>query len=216
MSILVIDVGTSGLRASVVRDTGAIEHLRYEVFAPQSPAPGLVEFDAQLMRDAVLRVSTAALQAAGSVSAVGITNQRASTIMWDRATGIPCGPALGWQDLRTVMECIMARSEHNMSLAPNQTATKASWMLKNYSYSANVCFGTVDTWVAYVLSNGELHVTDHSNAAVTGLYDANSHKWSSRALDIMGVDVAMMPNVVPSSGVIGTASALPGAPPLQP
>ena len=214
MSILVIDVGTSGLRASVVRDTGVIEHLRYEAFAPQSPAPGLVEFDAQLMRDAVLRVSIAALQAAGSVSAVGITNQRASTIMWDRATGIPCGPALGWQDLRTVMECIMARSEHNLLLAPNQTATKASWMIKNYSHSANVCFGTVDTWVAYVLSNGDLHVTDHSNAAVTGLYDANSHKWSTRALNIMGIDVAMMPNVVASSGVIGAASALPGAPPI--
>jgi glycerol kinase len=143
MSVLVIDVGTSGLRASVVRDTGAIEHLQYEAFAPQSPAPGLVEFDAQLMRDAVLRVSAAALQAAGSVSAVGITNQRASTIMWDKATGIPCGPALGWQDLRTVMECIMARSEHNMSLAPNQTATKASWMLKNYSHNANV----LELWI---------------------------------------------------------------------
>lgn len=214
MSILVIDVGTSGLRASVVRETGAIEHLRYEAFAPISPMPGLVEFDALLMRDAVLRVSNSALQSAGAVSAVGITNQRASTIMWDRATGIPCGPALGWQDLRTVMECIMARSEHNLLLAPNQTATKASWMIKNYSHNTNICFGTVDSWVAYVLSNGELHVTDHSNAAVTGLYDASAHQWSSRALGIMGIDVAMMPNIVRSSGVIGAASALPGTPPI--
>lgn len=214
MSILVIDVGTSGLRASVVRETGAIEHLRYEAFAPISPMPGLVEFDARLMRDAVLRVSNSALQSAGAVSAVGITNQRASTIMWDRATGIPCGPALGWQDLRTVMECIIARSEHNLLLAPNQTATKASWMIKNYSHNTNICFGTVDSWVAYVLSNGELHVTDHSNAAVTGLYDASTHQWSSRALGIMGVDVAMMPNIVRSSGVIGAASALPGTPPI--
>lgn len=214
MSILVIDVGTSGLRASVVRETGAIEHLRYEAFAPISPMPGLVEFDALLMRDAVLRVSNSALQSAGAVSAVGITNQRASTIMWDRATGIPCGPALGWQDLRTVMECIMARSEHNLLLAPNQTATKASWMIKNYSHNTNICFGTVDSWVAYVLSNGELHVTDHSNAAVTGLYDASTHQWSSRALGIMGIDVAMMPNIVRSSGVIGAASALPGTPPI--
>lgn len=214
MSILVIDVGTSGLRASVVRETGAIEHLRYEAFAPISPMPGLVEFDALLMRDAVLRVSNSALQSAGAVSAVGITNQRASTIMWDRATGIPCGPALGWQDLRTVMECIIARSEHNLLLAPNQTATKASWMIKNYSHNTNICFGTVDSWVAYVLSNGELHVTDHSNAAVTGLYDASTHQWSSRALGIMGIDVAMMPNIVRSSGVIGAASALPGTPPI--
>jgi glycerol kinase len=214
MSILVIDVGTSGLRASVVNERGAIEHLRYEAFAPHSPTPGMVEFDAQLMRDAVLRVSTSALQSAGTVNAVGITNQRASTIMWDRTTGVPCGPALGWQDLRTVMECIMARSEHNMSLAPNQTATKAAWMIKNYPHNQNICFGTVDTWVAFVLSKGELHVTDHSNAAVTGLYDPNNHQWSSRALGAMGVDVAMMPRIVNSSGVVGVASALPGSPPI--
>ena len=96
MSILVIDVGTSGLRASVVRSTGKVDHLFYESLAPSSPVPGLVEFDAAIMRDAVLRVANASLSATGKVDAVGITNQRASALAWDKNTGIPIGPALGW------------------------------------------------------------------------------------------------------------------------
>ena len=105
------------------------------------------------------------------IDAVGITNQRASTIVWDRATGRPIGPALGWQDLRTVGECIMAKAEHGLALAPNQSATKVGWLLANAptARDRDLCFGTVDTWLAWVLSEGALHVTDHSNAAVTGL-----------------------------------------------
>ncbi len=171
VSVLVIDVGTSGLRASIVRADGSIDSFAYEAFAPVSPFPGLVEFDAGAMRDAVLRVATESLKIGGGVDGVGITNQRSSTILWDHDTGIPLGPALGWQDLRTVIRCIEVRSEHGLVLAPNQTATKASWMLKNYPVPdrSRVRIGTVDSWVAYVLSKGEVHITDFSNAAVTGL-----------------------------------------------
>ncbi len=216
MSVLVIDVGTSGLRAAVVRSNGSVDHLVYESFAPNSPVPGLVEFDASAMRDAVLRVASTSLKAAGAVDAVGITNQRASAIAWDRNTGQPIGPALGWQDLRTVMECITARSDHGLFLAPNQTATKADWMLKNYSIpnGAKICIGTVDTWVAFVLSRGELFVTDDTNAAVTGLWTLQDQSWSSRILDIFNIDSDMMPTIVRSSGVVGVASALDGAPPI--
>ena len=216
MSILVIDVGTSGLRAAVVRPTGNVEHLFYESLAPNSPVPGLVEFDATAMRDAVLRVANASLGAAGKVDAVGITNQRASCVAWDKNTGIPIGPALGWQDLRTVIECITARAEHGLYLAPNQTATKASWMLKNYAITsaASLCIGTVDTWVAFVLSQGQLFVTDDTNAAVTGLWTLQEQTWSPRILDIFGIDIEMMPTIVRSSGEVGNATALPGAPPI--
>lgn len=216
MSVLVIDVGTSGLRASIVCADGSVEHHVYEAFSPTSPFPGLVEFDAVAMRDAVLRVARTSLAANGAVDGVGITNQRASTIVWDHDTGVPIGPALGWQDLRTVMECITARAEHGLVLAPNQTATKASWMLKNYPVSdrTRIRIGTVDSWVAYVLSKGELHVTDFSNAAVTGLLSSTTSSWSTQALDLMGLDISMMPTVVHSSGIVGRAHALVGAPPI--
>lgn len=216
MSVLVVDVGTSGLRASIVRPDARVDHLFYETFAPNSPVPGLVEFDAVAMRDAVMRVATSALSAAGSVDAVGITNQRASTIVWDRNTGLPIGPALGWQDLRTIMECITAKSQHNLFLAPNQTATKAAWMLKNYPIpaSAQICIGTVDTWVAHVLSRGELFVTDTTNAAVTGLWTIEDQGWSPRILDIFGIDISMMPKIVHSCGLVGAATALKGSPPI--
>lgn len=216
VSVLVIDVGTSGLRASIVRVDGSIDSFAYEPFVPNSPFPGLVEFDAAAMGEAVLRVAHASLASGGPVDSVGITNQRASTIMWDCETGLPFGPALGWQDLRTVIRCIDVRTEHGLVLAPNQTATKASWMVKNYSTTdrARIRFGTVDSWIAHVLSKGELHVTDFSNAAVTGLLESTTNSWSPRAMDLMGLEQSMLPTVVHSSEVIGHATALAGSPPI--
>ena len=174
MRTLVIDVGTSGLRAAIVHDDASVSDLHYEEFAPDSPFAGLVEFDATAMYAAVHRVAVAAL-ASGPVTAVGITTQRASTIIWRASTGKPIGPSLGWQDLRTVGECMAARAEHGFTFAPNQTATKAVWMLANYISDANernsddLRIGTVESWIVYNLTQGAQHVTDHTNAAVTGL-----------------------------------------------
>ena len=224
-SILVVDVGTSGLRAAVVRPDATVAALHYREFVPQSPFSGLVEFDATEMARLVLEVAHTALAEAGPVAAVGITTQRASTVLWDRSTGVPLGPALGWQDLRTVGECIMAKAEHGLALAPNQTATKAAWLLKTYvgdeqaiaARADNLCIGTVDSWIAWTLSQGTLHVTDHSNAAVTGLADVLSHddiRWHERACSVLGVPISMLPTLVASSGIIGLATALPGSPPI--
>jgi len=216
MSVLVIDVGTTGLRAALVTREGTIEHLRYEKCAPTSPFPGLVEFDARAMADAVLRVATEVVSLAGRIDGIGITTQRASTVMWDSQTLQPLAPGLGWQDLRTVGDCIMSRAEHGLVLAPNQTATKAKWLLSNTAITdrSSVRIGTIDSWIAAVLSEGALHVTDHSNAAVTGLFSLDTMDWSPRICELMGVDVAMLPTIVPSSGVIGDATALVGAPPI--
>ena len=216
MSVLVVDVGTSGLRAAVLRADGEVQGLHYRPFPPSSPFPGLVEFDATVMAAAVLEVAHAALAAAGPVQAVGITAQRASTVVWDRATGEPVGPGLGWQDLRTVLDCITAKAEHGLALAPNQSATKVAWLLNTYDpgRERDLCFGTVDTWVAWVLSNGQAHVTDHSNAAVTGMLLPDCSGWSQHALDALRIPAGMLPSVVDTSGVFGQASALPGAPPL--
>ena len=219
MSVLVVDVGTTGLRAAVVRDDASITGFTYEPLPPSSPFAGLVEFDGVAMRDAVLRVANAALKGGGNVRAVGITAQRASTIVWDSRTGTPVAPGLGWQDLRTVGDCIRLRAEKNLVFAPNQTATKLMWLTANVeaARSPHARAGTVDTWVAAVLSNFSVHATDSSNAAVTGLADHASltkHEWSRSVLDALNVDPALLPRIVPTMGRIGEASALPGSPPI--
>jgi glycerol kinase len=219
VSVLVVDVGTTGLRAAVVRDDASITGFTYEPLPPSSPFAGLVEFDGVAMRDAVLRVANAALSGGGNVRAVGITAQRASTIVWDSRTGTPVAPGLGWQDLRTVGDCIRLRAEKNLVFAPNQTATKLMWLTANVeaARSPHARAGTVDTWVAAVLSNFSVHATDSSNAAVTGLADHASltkHEWSRSVLDALNVDPALLPRIVPTMGRIGEASALPGSPPI--
>ena len=216
MSVLVVDVGTSGLRAAIGRPDGEVTALHYRAFPPSSPFPGLVEFDATAMAAAVLDVAHAALAEAGPVEAVGITAQRASTVVWDRATGEPIGPGIGWQDLRTVFDCITLKAEHGLGFAPNQSATKLAWLLNTIDpgRERDLCFGTVDTWVAWVLSKGTVHATDHTNAAITGLLRPDATAWNQPVLDALKVPASMLPTVVDTSGVFGQAHALPGAPPL--
>ncbi|CAM9265299.1 unnamed protein product [Phaeothamnion confervicola] len=216
MTILVVDIGTSGLRAAVVDGSGTPRAVHHTAFPPSSPFPGLVEFDAADMASRVLDAARAALADGGPVSAVGITAQRCSTIVWDRSTGEPIGPALGWQDLRTVLSCITAKAEHGIDVAPNQSATKVAWLLDTFDpqRSRDLCFGTVDTWVAWVLSNGSVHATDHTNAGVSGLSVPGATEWSAHVCDAFNVPMRMLPQIVSTSGVFGEALALPGSPPL--
>ena len=219
MRTLVIDVGTSGLRAAIVHDDTSVSDLHHEEFPASTPAPGMVEFDAERMWQAVRRVSLLAM-AGMPVDAVGITNQRASTIGWRRSTGAPIGPAIGWQDLRTVGDCIMARINHGFALAPNQSATKIAWMLQNHfaddasRADSDVLFGTVDTWLTWKLTGGSVHVTDHTNAAVTGLTTADGSQWNTDVLEALGVHRHQLPGIVPTSGRVGNATELPGSPPV--
>jgi glycerol kinase len=213
MSILVIDVGTSGIRAAIVRPDASIEHVQYRELLPTSPFPGMVEFDAAAMAAAALDVARAALAEGGPVDAVGIANQRASTVVWDRATGEPVGPGIGWQDLRTVGECLVLRGE-GLRLAPNLSATKLVWLLDQADpqRERDLCFGTVDSWIAWTLSGGELHITDHTNAALTGLHDVVGTKWEPSIVEKLNIPESVLPRIVDSSGELGVASALPGAP----
>ncbi|MET0911165.1 MAG: FGGY-family carbohydrate kinase, partial [Ilumatobacteraceae bacterium] len=152
------------------------------------------------------------------VVAVGITNQRASAIVWDRTTGEPVGPGLGWQDLRTIGECLMARAEHGWALAPNQSATKLAWILANSGdlTGRDLCFGTVDSWIAWTLSGGALHVSDQTNAsaATMALRLLDGSDWNDAVLDAFAIPRSILPQVVDSVGVCGNATALPGAPPI--
>ncbi len=215
MSILVIDVGTSGLRAAVVRHDATIVLERHRPLLPDSPAPGLVEFDAAEMAAAVLDLARAAVDEVGGVDAVGIANQRASTIVWDRVTGEPVGPGLGWQDLRTVGTCLILQAD-GIRVAPNASATKAGHLLDEADpdRTRDLCFGTVDTWLAWHLSEGAVHATDATNAGVTGLMRGDSSDWDDRILDALRIPRAALPEVVDTTGVLGTATALSGSPPI--
>ncbi len=215
MSVLVVDVGTSGVRAAVVRPDATVDHVHHRQVLPSSPAPGFVEFDAAVMAGAALEVAGAALAEGGPVQAVGIANQRASTVVWDRGSGQPVGPGIGWQDLRTAGMCLMLRGE-GIRLAPNASATKVAFLLDVADPGRNrdLCFGTVDSWMAWTLSGGELHVTDATNAAVTGLVHGDASGWDPTVLTALRLPESVLPRIVDSTGVAGAATALPGAPPI--
>jgi len=215
VSILVVDVGTSGVRAGVVHPDSSIDHVHYVEVLPSSPAPAFVELDAAAMASAVLDVARGALALAGRVEGVGVANQRASTIVWDRHTGEPVGPGIGWQDLRTVGTCL-ALKDQGINLAPNESATKLAMLLDmaDPERERDLCFGTVDTWVIWTLSNGALHVTDSTNAGVTGLRLADATGWDERILEALRIPAGVLPTVVDSSGVVGEASALDRSPPV--
>lgn len=215
MSVLVIDVGTSSVRAAVVRPDARIDALHQRATPPDTPFAGLVEFDAAALAATALELARASLAEGGPVDAVGIANQRASTIVWDRATGEPVGPALGWQDLRTIGTCLELQAE-GLRLAPNVSATKLAALLDQADpdRGRDLCFGTVDTWLVWHLTGGAAHITDQSNAAVTGLCPADGEGWSARLLDRLRIPEAMLPSVVDSTGLLAEATALDGAPPI--
>jgi glycerol kinase len=215
VSVLAVDVGTSGVRAAVVQSDSTVEHVHHRHVLPSSPSTGFVEFDAAEMAQAVLEVSSAAISEQGGVEAVGISTQRASAVVWDRATGEPVGPGIGWQDLRTVGYCLALQSQ-GIRLAPNQSATKLAVLLDiaDPDRSKDLCVGTVDSWVAWTLSQGGVHISDRTNLAVTGLLDGNAADWDDAVLDAFRIPHGVLPVPVDSVGTLGEATALPGAPPI--
>jgi glycerol kinase len=167
------------------------------------------------MAAAALDVAHRALADGGPVDAVGIANQRASTVVWDRATGEPVGPGVGWQDLRTAGTCLMLQQQ-GIRIAPNASATKLAFLLDMTDPDRNrdLCFGTVDSWIAWNLTGGQAHVTDLSNAALTGLMRHDGSGWADHVLEALRIPTSVLPEVVDSTGTIAPCSALPGAPPL--
>jgi glycerol kinase len=225
--ILVVDVGTSSVRTAVVRGV-SVGHVRQAPLATGAPAPGLVELDAAQLATTVLELAAATLEEAGPVDGVGIANQRATTVVWDRRTGTPVAPAIGWQDLRTVVTCLTLQAE-GIRLAPNMSATKIAAILDavdpDRARGGELCFGTLDSWVAWVLAGGPegtggggVHVTDATNAAVTGLVAPGDggrwDRWDARTLEALRIPAAMMPAIVDTTGVVAEATALDGAPPI--
>ncbi len=215
MSILVIDVGTTTVRAALVTPEGQVKNMRQRKLHSVSSAPGMLEFDAAALARDAIELGSAVAGEAGSVAAVGITNQRSTTVVWDRKTGKPVAPAIGWQDLRTVIRCIEL-VEQGYHTPPNASATKIEAILDNIDpdREQDLCFGTIDSWIAWNLSDGDTHASDLSNTAMTGLLDSDGSDWNSDLLAALRIPESMLPTIVNTSGVTCIASAIPGKPPI--
>jgi glycerol kinase len=212
---LAIDVGTTSIRSAIVDTDGTVTHTHRQRLTLTTPNPGEVELDAAEIARLAVDLGTRALHDAGGADVVGITNQRATTIVFDPVTGAPVGPALGWQDLRTVIDCLVLQGE-GLRLAPNQSATKARWLVNASGRdSSELRFATIETWLAWNLSQGEQFVTDRSNAGVNGLVALGVEEWDQRTLSLLELDPVMMPSIVDTIGTVGHASALPGAPTIS-
>jgi glycerol kinase len=211
---LSIDVGSSSLRTAIVDESGVVSHVHQRPLTVSAPSPGEVELDATEIATVALELARATLAESGGCDAVGITNQRATTVVFDPASSLPVGPALSWQDLRTVFDCLALQGD-GIHLAPNQSATKIKWLVESSGLAAHdLRFATLETWLAWHLTEGETFVTDRSNASVSGLVDTSLEGWDDRVLAALGIDAVMLPALVDTMGSFGVARALKGSPPL--
>ncbi len=215
MKILVIDAGTSSVRAVVMDGRARVVAEASRPCLPHSPAPGLVEFDPVALYRSALEAVADLGDLASSPTCVGIAVQRASTVVWDRDTGEPVGPGLGWQDLRTLGTCLELAAQ-GPGLAPNQSATKAQWLWDQADpdRERDLCVGTIDSWLIWNLSEGRAHVTDASNASMTGLLALDGSDWDTAVAAALRLPLEALPRVVDSAGPVAAATALEGAPPI--
>jgi glycerol kinase len=210
--ILAIDQGTTGTTCLVVDGELLITGRGYRELGQSYPQPGWVEHDPGEILRTVHEAAADALRAAGiaaaDLDAVGITNQRETTVVWDRATGRPLHPAIVWQDRRTAERCRrlppgLIRERTGLVPDPYFSATKLEWLLARVE--GEVRFGTVESWLAWNLTGGAAHVTDATNASRTLLARLDPVAWDPELLDVFGVPQEVLPRIVPSSGVVGEA-----------
>jgi glycerol kinase len=226
--ILALDQGTTSSRALLLDRRGEIVALAQKEFAQLYPRPGWVEHDPRDIWSSQAGVAAEALTRAGvaasAVEAIGITNQRETTIVWDRATGQPVYNAIVWQDRRTAGYCDelkarglepMVRAKTGLPVDAYFSATKIRWILdhvegaREKARSGRLAFGTVDAWLLWHLTRGALHATDVTNAARTMLFDIHALRWDEELLELFEIPRSMLPEVRSSSEVYGhTAAAL--------
>jgi glycerol kinase len=216
--ILAVDQGTTGTTCLVVDDELRIRGRAYRELPQHFPQPGWVEHDPEEIWGSVLGAAEDALRNAGiraaDLRAIGITNQRETTVLWERATGRPVAPAIVWQDRRTAARCRelpaeLIRARTGLVPDPYFSATKLEWLLAWVDApAAALAFGTVDSWLVWKLTRGEVHVTDTTNASRTMLLDLDSLEWSDELLELFGVDRAVLPRVAGSAEVVGEAELL--------
>lgn len=216
--ILAIDQGTTGTTCLVVDDELRPRGRGYRELPQHYPRPGWVEHDPEELWGSVLGAAEDAVRAAGvrpsELAAVGIANQRETTVLWERATGRPAAPAIVWQDRRTAERCRglpagLLRARTGLVPDPYFSATKLEWLLARTAVPrSGLAFGTVDSWLVWKLTGGRVHATDRTNASRTLLLDLDSLDWSDELLGLFGVDRELLPRLVRSSGVVGEAELL--------
>jgi glycerol kinase len=224
--ILALDQGTTSSRALVFDHDGTVRGLAQKEFRQFFPAPGLVEHDAEEIWASQLGVAVEAIARAGvtaaDIAAIGITNQRETTVVWDRATGRPIHHAIVWQDRRTASECDLLRTRGHeptfrartgLVLDPYFSGTKLAWLLDNVpgararAEAGELAFGTIDSWLVWNLTGGERHLTDASNASRTLLFNIHDNSWDPQLLELLRIPPAILPEVVDSSQVYGQTAA---------
>ncbi|MFO1311379.1 MAG: glycerol kinase GlpK [Burkholderiales bacterium] len=221
--VLALDQGTTSSRAILFGHDGAMRAVAQQEFRQVFPQPGWVEHDATEIWATQSGVMHEALAkgrvSAGEVKAIGITNQRETTVVWDRASGRPIANAIVWQDRRTAPMCDALRAAGHTDTFAAKTGlvldayfsgTKLRWLLDNVegararAMRGELAFGTIDSWLVWNLTGGRVHCTDASNASRTLLFDIHTGEWDDELLRILDVPRSVLPQVVASSGVCGT------------
>ena len=223
--ILALDQGTTSSRAIVFDHSGNAVSVAQKEFTQYFPKPGWVEHDPMEIWSSQIGVAQEAISALrlskDEIAAIGITNQRETTIVWDAATGEPVHNAIVWQDRRTAEYCDslkdkgltgMIREKTGLIIDAYFSGTKIRWILENVpgarerAEKGELRFGTVDSWLVWNLTGGKVHVTDVSNASRTMLFNINTLQWDQELLDLLNIPISMMPQVRSSSEVYGETS----------
>lgn len=217
--ILSIDQGTSGTKAMIFDRSGSVTASTYCKVTPYYPQPGWVEQDANEIWEKTIQAVQEAIKNARilpeDIQGIGITNQRASTVLWNKKSGAPLGRAIIWQDRRTqkICEQIENRDRNEIerrtgiTLVPNASSTKIKWLLEEDRTvqkalsRGELLFGTIDSWLIWKLSGGTVHVTDHSNASTTGMLNAETLKYDEWILEKFGIPLNILPGLKSSSEV---------------
>ncbi len=220
--ILSFDQGTTSSRAIVFDKKGAVIAVAQKEFTQIFPQPGWVEHDANEIWSTQLGVAAEAITKAGltikNIAAIGITNQRETTVVWDKISGIPLCNAIVWQDRRTATFCDELKEKGIAQLIQQKTglvidayfsATKLKWILDNIkdarkkALNNELCFGTIDTWLLWKLTNGKVHATDVSNASRTMLFNIHTLQWDEELLTLFNIPPSVLPEVRSSSEIYG-------------
>ncbi|MEO5901082.1 MAG: glycerol kinase GlpK [Ilumatobacteraceae bacterium] len=224
--VVAIDAGTTGVRSrAIFPGNSAATVAAYREFTQHYPEPGWVEHDAVEIWEAALSTLVDVVGRVGieRVATIGITNQRETILAWNRTTGLPYGTAIVWQDRRTAARCDelteagelpRVRRITGLVLDPYFSGSKVEWLLahRDIPLDDELAIGTIDSWLIWNLTGGEVHATDASNASRTMLFDITALAWSAEMCGLFGVPITALPDVRPSSGRFGVTSSACGAP----